>query len=61
MNNNKLPKKSNHIISNSMGMIAKVKAFQINPEDSCISLQIVNGMVFSFNWSSRKFNFSYVS
>lgn len=61
MNNNKLTNKNNPIISNSMDIIAKVKAFQINPEHSCVSLQIVNGIVLSFNWASGKFDFSRIS
>lgn len=59
--NNKLTNKNNPIISNSMDILAKVKAFQINPEHSCVSLQIVNGIVLSFNWASGKFDFSRIS
>ncbi|KZL92839.1 hypothetical protein [Clostridium magnum] len=61
MNNNKLTYKNSHIIINPMDIMAKVKAFQINPEHSCVSLQIVNGIVLSFNWASGKFDFSRVS
>lgn len=59
--NNKLTNKNSHIISNSLKIIAKVKTLQINPEDSCVSLQIVNGIVLSFNWASGKFDFSRIS
>lgn len=40
-----------------LDIIAYIDSFNLDPQHTSISLKIINGMTFSFNWSTRKFNY----
>lgn len=40
-----------------LDIIAYIESFNLDPQHTSISLKIINGMTFSFNWSTRKFNY----
>jgi len=36
-------------------IIANISSLNVDPQNTSISLKAMNGMIFTFNWSNRKF------
>lgn len=55
MNNKLHPPKNNHSSFQLLDISAYIESFNLDPQQTSISLKIINGMTFSFNWSTREF------
>lgn len=57
MNNKLHPKNNNHNHIILSDIMACVVSFNLDPQQTSISLKTIDGRSFSFNWSTRKFNY----
>ncbi|MBV1759438.1 MAG: hypothetical protein KMY55_16660 [Dethiosulfatibacter sp.] len=57
MNNKIHPSKDHHSSFQLLDISAYIESFNLDPKQTSISLKIINGMSFSFNWSTGKFNY----
>lgn len=57
MNNKLQPLKNNHSSFQLLDISAYIESLNLDPQQTSISLKITNGMTFSYNWSTRKFNY----
>ena len=59
MNNKLYPKSINNNSIRLSDISAYREYFNFDPQQTSISLRIINGMTFSFNWTTGKFNCSH--
>ena len=57
MNNKIHPSKDHHSSFQLLDISAYIESFNLEPQHTSISLKIINGMTFTFNWSTGKFNY----
>jgi len=58
--NNEIQTKNTNTI-NLATVLSNIADFHIDPQHTSVNLKVINGMIFSFNWKSRKFDYSRIA